>query len=196
MAYCTSTDVKKYLGINSTNNADDALITALIARAQARIEIFTHRTFISTADSTRYFDVSRDVDGQTLYLDEDLAKTPTTVTSNADSTSPTTITSTQYYLQPRNRSPKYAIKLKDSENVDWDYTDDPESGISIVGRWAYSTTPPNDVKDVCIRLSALYYRIKDAPFGNIAVDDAGGVTIGDNGINDLLSELAHYVKVA
>jgi len=166
MAYCTSTDVKLYLGINSTNTSDDALITALITRAQKRIELFTHRVFQSTADSTRYFDASKDVEGQTLYLDEDLAKTPTTVTSNADSTSPTTITSTQYYLYPRNRSPKYAIKLKDSENVDWDYTDDPESGITIV-----------------------------APFGNVGIENAGGVTIGENAIADILSEIAHYVKV-
>ena len=128
MAYCTSADVRQYLGISSTS--DDALITALIDRAQTHIELHPHRAFSSTADSTRSFTVGEDTDGRTLWFDEDIASI-TTVTTNADASTGTVVSSTEYTTLPRNRTPYYGLKIKGSIDKDWEYTNDPEGGATF-----------------------------------------------------------------
>lgn len=195
MAYCTSTDVKLYLGINSTNTTDDTLITALIGRAQAAIEMHTHRKFEhSTTAATRRFTVGRDTDGDTLWLDEDLAAI-TTVTTNADASTATTISSTEYITEPRNKAPYYAIKIKASANKDWTYTTDPEMGVTIAGKWAYSTAAPADIKHACVRLAAFYYRQKDAQvFDVTAIPDAGVIQTPVGVPSDVRLILDPYVK--
>jgi len=194
MAYCTSTDVKVYLGVNSTLTEDDTLLTALIARAQAQIEMHTRRVFQSTANSTRYFTVGEDTDGRVLSFDDDICSIAT-VTTNADSTAPTTVSSTQYVKLPRNEAPYYGIRLKDSESVDWEYTDDPVDGITVSGKWAYSTTPPADIKNACIRLSAYYYRLKDSQLFDVqAVPEAGVITVPQGIPRDVQLILDPYIK--
>src|SRR5690349_17558122 len=112
MAYTDYTALKLYANI--TNSQDDTLLTALIARAQGIIDGYTGRTFEASADTTRYFDAVRDVDGQTLWLDKELAAI-TTIT-NGDSQ---VVATTQYTAEPRNASPKYAIRLLPLAGVVW-----------------------------------------------------------------------------
>ena len=192
-AYCTNTEVKTYLGI--TGSGDDALITSLIARAQASIDQYTHRTFSSTADSTRSFTVGEDTDGLTLWFDEDIT-TITTVTTNADASTGTTVSSTEYITMPRNRKPYYGVKIKSSADKDWTFEDDPESGVTVAGRWAYSTAPPEDVKHACIRLSAYYYQQKDAQvFDVTSIPEAGVITLPQGLPADVKIILDPFVKV-
>lgn len=191
-AYCTSAEVRTYLGISSTG--DDALITALIARAQAAIDLHTHRTFSSTADSTRSFTVGEDTEGRLLWFDEDIVSI-TTVTTNADASTGTTVSSTEYITMPRNRTPYYGLKIKSSVDKDWTFTNDPESGITVAGKWAYSTTPPDDVKHACIRLSSYYYQQKDAQvFDVTAIPDAGVITLPQGIPSDVKIILEPYIK--
>ncbi len=191
-AYCTNTEVKTYLGISGT--ADDALITALIARAQAAIDRHTHRTFSSTADSTRSFTVEEDTDGRTLWFDEDIVSI-TTVTTNADASTGTTVSSTEYTTLPRNRTPYYGIKIKSSVSKDWTYENDPETGVTVAGKWAYSTTPPDDVKHACVRLSSFYYQQKDAQVYDVTtIPDAGIITLPQGIPADVQLVLEPYVK--
>lgn len=193
MAYCTAADVKTYLGISETD--DDALITQLVTAAQQAIDTHCNRTFEAAADSTRNFSVEHDVDGRTVWLDEDLADI-TTVTSNADGSSPDVIPSTDYVTKPRNRTPYYAIVLKTSSDDDWDYADDPEDGITIEGKWAYSETAPDDIKQWCIRLASYYYRQKDAQvFDVTAVPEAGVITVPQGLPADVRQGLRHYRRV-
>lgn len=193
-AYCTNTEVKAYLGINSTNNSDDTLLTSLIARAQTQIETHTHRVFSSTADSTRSFTVYDDTDGRVLYFDEDAAAL-TTVTTNADASTSTVISSTEYVTMPRNETPYYGIKILSSANKIWEYTDDPEEGITVAGKWAYSTAPPEDIKNACIRLSAYYYRLKDSQVFDVqAIPEAGIITLPKGIPEDVQLILTPYVK--
>ncbi len=191
MAYCTSTDVRQYLGISSTG--DDTLITALIARATAQIEMHTHRDFES-ATGTRRFVVGVDTEGDTLYFDEDIVSI-TTVTTDADAASPTTISSTEYVTLPRNRTPYYGIKILASADKSWDYTDDPEMGITVAGKWGYSTAPPADIKNAAIRLSAFLYRLKDAQVFDVqAIPEAGVITVPQGIPKDVQLILEPYVK--
>lgn len=191
MTYAVATDVKTYLGISGTG--DDTLITALIARAQKAVDSYTHRMFEASADTTRRFEVGRDAVDRTLLFDEDLAVI-TSVTNNADGV-PQTIASTDYVTLPRNKTPYYGIELLASKNVSWKYAADPAGGISVAGKWAYSTTPPDDIKQACIRWAAYMYRQKDAQvFDTIAIPDAGVIQIPAGIPADVKVFLGPYVK--
>ena len=179
MAYTTNTLVKTYLGISGSG--DDTLLTTLIARAQAAIDSYTNRTFEASGDTTRKFTVGEDTDGDWLFIDEDLCDI-TTVTNNADASSPETVASTKYITYPRNDTPYFALKLINSSSTNWTYTDDAENGITIAGKWAYSESPPDDIIHACIRLAAYYYRQKDAQVFDVTADPQAGVLLVPQGL--------------
>lgn len=189
MAYCTAAQVKTYLG-GTWGSGDDTLLGDLIDRAQAMIEAETNRVFEASADSTRNFDVSVDVAGDWLYFDEDLATTPTTVTNNADggANAETLTAGTHYVLYPRNETPYHSMKLLSSGNKSWTYTDDPELGITIEGKWAYSTTAPDDIVQACIQLAAWLYRRRSSvgTDGDRPLATGDGVVIMDASIPSIV----------
>lgn len=191
MAYCTTQNVKDYLGLSSTG--DDTLIAALIVRAQKWLDTYTGRVFESST-GTRRFTVGKDTDVRTLYLDEDLVSV-TAIVNKADAATTETISASEYTLMPRNRTPYYAIRLLDSSDKDWDYDDDPEMGITVSGAWGYSTTPPSDIVHACVRLTGYLYRQKDAQVYDTTVVEGAGVTQIPVGIpKDVQIILAPYVK--
>ncbi len=193
MAYTTKGAVKTYLNVSSSG--DDDLITVLIARAQAKIDEKTHRTFEGTS-ATRYYNVLRDVDGnRTLWLDEDLISV-TTLTNMADSAGAAeTWGSGEYVLLPYNESPKYAIQLLDKSNKDWQYADTPEQSISVEGTWGYTDTPADDIIHATIRLTAYYYRQKDTTvFETTVFPEAGVITVPTGIPKDVRETMEHYRK--
>lgn len=155
MAYATLAELKEYAGID-TSGVDDTLLTDLLDRAKGIIDRYTGRTFEAASDTTRYFDAMRDVKGRRLLLDEDLCAITTLTNGDA-----AVITSFDYVTEPRNRAPWFAITLKSGSSVLWTYTDDYENAISISGKWAYSVTPPTEIKGTCIRLAHYLYHQKD-----------------------------------
>lgn len=156
MAYCDLVELKEYLGVTGTG--DDLLLDALISSSQKIIDIHTGRTFEATTSTTRYFDSSSDVDGRMLYFDTDICVI-TTVT-NGDGV---VISAANYFTEPRNSAPYFAIKLKQSSAYQWEATTagDNENAIAVLGKWAYSLTAPADVRHACIRLASFLYRQKD-----------------------------------
>ena len=193
MAYTTESAVRTYLGITTTGDA--TLLTSLIARAQAAIDTYTQRTFEhSTTGATRYFTVGEDTYGRILVLDEDLCRIDNVVT-DADGT-PTTITSTEYITSPRNIKPYTEIRLLSSTTKSWDYTEDPENGVYITGAWSYSTSAPDDIVHAAVRLSAFYYRQKDAQvFDVTAIPDAGVITMPQGLPKDVKMMLDPYRRI-
>lgn len=172
MAYTTAATVKTYLG--TTAVADDTLILALIARAQAAIDTYTGRTFDhSTVGVTRRFTVGEDTYGRVLLLDKDLSKIDEIVT-DADGSGATTVGTTEYVTVPRNSAPYHEIKLLSSTTKSWTYTSNAENGITVTGKWSYSTAAPDDIVDACVRWTAFKYRQKDSQvFDVTALPDAG-----------------------
>lgn len=158
MAYATVEELKAYTKIDSTD--DDALLTALLDRATAIIEspLWCDRKFEARTDATRYFDSVADVDGRTLYLDEDLCQITSITNGDGD-----VLTTAEYTTIPKNNTPYYAIKLLGSSSLAWeaDSNDDSEDAIAIVGRWSYSLTPPVAIKHATLRLAVWLYRQKD-----------------------------------
>jgi hypothetical protein len=171
MAYTTTALVKTYLGISGTG--DDALLTTLCAAAQRLIEVRTERVFEAPTNTSRALDAVVDVDGDTLLLPYDLCAI--TSVTNGDSA---VLLSTDYVTEPRVYTPWYALRLKASKGLSWTYTTDPEDAIVIVGRWAYSLTPPADIGQAAMRLAGWLYRAKDAQVYDItAQPDMGVITV-------------------
>jgi hypothetical protein len=186
MAYIAPIILRSYL---NTPVEDDALLTHFALAAEQCIENVTSRRFKVETDTTRYFTV-RDACNGTLYFDEDLAQTPTTVT-NGDGT---VITSAQYVLVDRNRPPYYAIRLKSTTGLFWTYLSDPEDAIAITGRWGWSTTLPADVEQMCIRLAAYFYRQKNISVLEIFVDANSQLKVPHGFPSDLKEMLDFYRK--
>lgn len=170
--YTDATALKVYLDIASGNTDDDALLTVLIARAQAVVDAYCRQTFEAASDTTRYFDPTHDARGRDLFLDAPLAAI--TTLTNGDGV---VVTSTQYVTEPRNSTPWYKLTLKQNVAVAWTYSGTPENAISILGKWAYSTTAPVDVVQACTRLAAYFYRQRDNALDLDRTVIAGDATI-------------------
>ena len=184
MAYCTAAQVKTQRDIRDDDN--DTLIATLIPQAQQIIDAQCQRTFEAADDSTRYFD-SRAIRGQMLYLDDDLCSI--TSVTNGD-LSQTTIT--DYVTRPRNDTPYYALKMKDTATEHWEAVNDYE--ITIVGKWAYSTTAPDDIVRACIRLVAwmLQQRMSGSEPDKITFSESGFPLLPGSIPRDVLAMLTPY----
>lgn len=131
----TVTDVRStYLAVAGT--ADDALMLTLIRSVCDDLARVAHRKFTPRV-ATRYYDAVRDVlqtDARVLMLDDDLLAV--TTLTNGDGV---VVASDEYVFEPRNDSPRYAIRLLNSSGVVWTYTTDPENAISNLATWGYHT---------------------------------------------------------
>lgn len=189
MSYCSTSDVKTYLGVAGAG--DDALIAALISRAQAAIDRHCNRTFEATSNTTRYYDaIGPHIAGRVMYLDRDLCAISSV--TNGDGTA---IGAGDYVTRPRNESPYYAIQLKTTAAQLWTYADDWERAIAITGKWAYSESAPADVVQAAIRLAAFYYRQKDAPLQDVTAIEAGVVVKPLAIPDDVRALLASYRRL-
>jgi hypothetical protein len=154
---------KAYIG--NVQATDDDLIQSLIAAAQAFIEgpQGAQRLYEAAADTTRRFDAECDVDGRLLYLDADLCAI-TSVTNGDGSV----IAAGQYVCETsggaRNQTPWRRLRLRSTATVGWvaSSTTGPENAISIVGRWAYSITPPVRIVQLTREIVAYLYRRRSA----------------------------------
>ena len=189
MTYCSTGDVKAYLGIAEAT--DDTLITALVARAQAAIDRYCNRTFEAAGNTTRTFDASgHHIIGSTLYLDRDLCAINSI--TNGDGA---TVAPAKYVTLPRNDTPYYGISLKTNSGVIWNYVDDWEGAIEISGKWAYSENAPADIVQAAVRLAAFYYRQKDTPLQDVTAIEAGVVIRPLAWPDDVRGLLAGYRRV-
>lgn len=189
MAYTNAATVKTYLGVSGTG--DDTLIGALVTRAQSIIDRYCGRTFEASANTTRYFDPTRDVIGQTLFFDRDCCSIGTV--TNGDSS---TVASTSYVTEPRNETPYYAITLLASKGLWWTYSDDPENAISISAKWAYSATAPDDIVQAATRLAGYLYRQRDSGVFDVTASPELGIVTVPQGIpRDVAIILAPYRRI-
>lgn len=178
MAYATLTQLRSYLNFSAGVVADDSLLTDLLSRAQAIVDLLTQRHF-EAATETRYYDAIADVDDQDLWLhrDDDLLAVTTLTNGNG-----TVILLASYALVPANTTPKFGIRLKASSGLAWTYTTDPENAISVAGAWGYSTTAPGDIANATIELAAFLYRRRDAQTFDVTATPDGGQLVVPSGI--------------
>ena len=177
MAYASLAQLKSYLGIATDETTDDVLLDALLKRATKMIDTYCSRKFEATT-ATRYYEMDA-VEGDYLRLDDDLISI--TTLSNGDDSS-TTITSTYYWLWPRNSGPPYhSVRLKaDQTTHSWEV--DTDYFITITGSWGWAATPPADISHACVRYSAFLYHQKDSGVYDVSVFPESGVITTPQGI--------------
>jgi hypothetical protein len=146
-------------------DAELLVVQGLLESAQTFIEEETGRRF-EAATQTRYYkgDAVPFHDPTLLLVDDDLL----TVTSltNGDGT---VIASSLYWLEPRNKSPKFGIRLK--SGAAWSFGTDGE--VAVAGTWGYTAAASADVKRVTCRLAYLEQQRRTAT-GEVRVLGEGG----------------------
>jgi len=68
--------------------------------------------------------------------------------------------------------------------------------VYISGKWSYSSSAPDDIVHACVRLSAYYFRQKDAQvFDVTAIPDAGVITMPQGIPADVKLMLEPYRRI-
>jgi hypothetical protein len=195
MAYTTTAELKAYMNI--TASSDDTQLGYAVTRAQAMVDLATHRTFEAAADTTRTYtpllfnDGGDLMDYDTLYLSADLYQL--TSITNGDGTA---VSLSDVVLLPSNVKPAYGIKIKRGVNVSWTHTTTPENSVSVVGRFAYSLTAPAEIVAATLRIAAYLYRQREGtPDSDRAILSADGMVLAAPQIpKDIQTILKPYVR--
>jgi len=161
--------------IRSNGNENDASIDRLIESASRDVEQLTKRRFIPKTQTRLYRWPSRWAVGDTLWLDEDLISV-STLQSEDQNSSPTTISSSDYFLEPVNTAPPYnRIEIDISSDASFSSGATPQRSISVAGSWGFS----NDTESVGTVTSGL---AADATATSMVASNGSqisGINVGD-----------------
>ena len=134
---CTREQVKNAGKIRGASY--DAQIDRIIDAVAKRIERHTRRYFVPLTE-TRLYRWPRLKPGGLSYvlrLDQDLLSL-TTFQTKAQDASPTTIASTDYFLEPVNQTPYDRVEIDLSSTAAFESGATPQRSISLLGSWGYS----------------------------------------------------------
>jgi len=116
---------------------DDSIDRTIEASSRS-IDQATRRYFIPRTETRLYRWPQANGSSVRLYLDQDLISVSALRTKAQDS-SPTTISSSDYFLEPENQNPPYLrIEIDLSSTAAFEGGDTPQRSISVAGSWGYS----------------------------------------------------------
>jgi hypothetical protein len=167
--YATLAEVKNWIAITSTSTTDDQVIEDMVEGASRQIDKLTGgRTFYARTE-THYYSVPRT--GQTLWIDDDDLLTITSLKNGDESV----ISSDDYHLIPKNKNPKYAIKLTTA--VSW-VSQSEDYEVEAAGTWGYVSSAPDDIKQATIDIvvNAYHRRFGQGQSGQTVIA-GGGILI-------------------
>lgn len=153
---CSIDELREYIG--TTGESKNSLLEACLDSAEKEVLNFCRRstewTGFEASTGTRYYRSGdliqldhNGLSGTVLWLgDADLLSVDTLTNGEG-----TAITSTGYWLEPRNKKPYRYVRLRTSES--WVFESDGE--VSVAGSWGYSTGPDATIKQ-CVRETAKY----------------------------------------
>ena len=166
--YCTVAHVKAAGRLNISGSTYDTELAALVTAASRWIDRHCNMpvdSFAATAQVTRYYDINTIV-YKALFLDAPLLSL--TTLTNGDGT---TISSDNYWLEPRNISPKWQITLKSGHS--WNFATD--GWVSVAGVWGFSTDAPQPVIEATAMLAGWFFKRWQAALQ----DNAASVELGE-----------------
>lgn len=149
--YCTAAQVKAAGRLNISGSTYDTELTTLVTAASRWIDRHCNLPtdgFVASASATRYYSID-DVSGAALFLDAPLLTLATLANGNG-----ATIDSANYWLEPRNTSPKWQVTLK--SGYTWAFATD--GWISVVGVWGFSTNVPLPVTEAAAMLAGWMFK--------------------------------------
>jgi hypothetical protein len=171
--YTTRESVKRAVRINGSENNE--AVDRLIEAASRDVDNLTHRWFIPKTQTRTFRWSGVYGKGDVLWLDADLISV-TTLQTKAQDSSPTTISSSDYFLEPDNFAPPYnRIEIDISSNASFEAGDTSQRSISVNGSWGFS----NDTVSVGTVTSGL---AADATATSMVCSNgslSNGVNVGD-----------------
>ena len=134
--YCSREDVKDAASIRGASQ--NSTIDTIIEAESRAIDNALSRFFIpKTATKTFHWPPSNNYNPTALYLNDWLISV-TTLKTKAQDSSPTTISSNDYFLEPNNDAPPYTrVEIDLSSTSSLDAGDTPQRSIEIVGSWGH-----------------------------------------------------------
>lgn len=132
--YASREQVKRAGGITVSLNA---MVDRIIEAVSRDIDRRTRRRFIPITETRTYRWSQPNGRSNVLLLDADLLAV-TTLQAKAQDTTPTTIASTDYFLEPDNFTPYDRIEIDLSSSAAFESGDTSQRSISVAGRWGYS----------------------------------------------------------
>ena len=164
--YISVDDVKANLGI--TDAADDVVLGRCAEAASRAVDSWCGRVFYDTTE-TRYFTAEF---ADLMFVDDLLSVSSLQTDEDGDRTYERTWATTDYDLEPFNKTPKTKIRTTPQGS----YTFPPDTkAVKITGTWGYCTaaTVPPDVAEATMILAVRLFKRKDAPFGIFGTAEIG-----------------------
>lgn len=203
MAYASKTEVQNYLGV-SISDTLSTYISTLISAVTDYIErycgggVIEKREFeASNDDRTFYYDGN---DATKLEIDD--LRDITSLTVNFNTGSETALTEDDdYYLYPLNEDVKTRIELVQPftrlnlnsrlQSSSPYVFDEGQKGVKVVGKFGYSTTPPDAIKLACLKLvgAIIKENIGDTDLKEITSESLGDYTANYVKIKDIAERL-------
>lgn len=171
--YCTATQVKAAGRLNISGSAYDTELAALVTAASRWIDRATWQidnAFAASGATARYYRQDA-ILGKTLHLDAPLISVSSL--ANGDSS---TVSSSNYWLQPRNSSYYWSIELKSAYS--WTFPTD--GFVTVTGVWGFSTTVPDPIREATAMLAGwMFKRYQAALQDNTASPELGELVYGE-----------------
>lgn len=139
MAYVTYQEYETYVGRSLDSTIQQLLTDSYIPEAEELIEHELGYGFEAAADTTEKFTVDKDTSGFKLFFDKWCASV-TEVKLNS-----VVLDTANYFLL--GEGPYYGVQIFEQSGDSWyNYGETPNEAIEVKGKWAYSETPPPQVK--------------------------------------------------
>ena len=185
--YCTQNELKSFVGIPTTDTADDSLLDDAINAASRQIDAFCGRIFYAegSASARKFFtddlyrlrvdDIST-TDGLIVKYDDD-----------DDGTFEVTVSASEFQLLPINGvvggitgNPFYIIELISDGSNEWplDYSSN-RPRAEITAKRGYAALP-EQIRQATLMLASELFAMRNAPLGVAGVGDFGVVNIQQN----------------
>ena len=179
MEYTTVQALRDFGSFESEDNDD--FLSALIETASRAIDNYCKRKFAVDDETKRTFTRTKRredaIEGQILYLDEDLAEEASVITD----------TPTVIYI-PENIPPYFAIEITEGS---WN-----SEAVEVTGYWAYSREAPADIEYACLRLSKWLYELSETTRADVVMVTPEGARLVPQGLPvDIMTLLGPYVRV-
>jgi hypothetical protein len=169
--WITRTALKNASGTN-TSQLRTQQLDRVIEAASRKVERLLHRYFIPRTETHLFRWPPRQIaESHILWLDQDLLAV-TTLQTKAQNSSPTTISSSDFFLEP-SLGPSYRrIEIDQSSSASFEAGDTGQRSISVLGRWGFS----EDTESAGTVASGLN---SDATATTMVVSDSSLLAVGD-----------------
>jgi hypothetical protein len=189
--YCTLAELKAYMYSSDPQQqnvtTDDALLTACIATASAKVERHCQRQFnLATVESARLF--APEDDPQLVETDDFVLTGAFQVLCDPSGVGDFNVvyTANDYELHPLNNMVNgIYVPYREIRSVlglwFWRAPLRRQGTVQVTALWGWQAVP-SEVHQACLQLAYQMYKMKDAPFGTAGSGQFGELRVRDNPI--------------